>query len=82
MEVRAARRDGWQIEYQTWQGRFPQSVRLLSDAQSVNVDLTTTISQLEANAGLDPKAFTVDVPPDARPLTLEELRDSGPLQGQ
>jgi hypothetical protein len=79
-EVKAARRDGWQIEYPASQGRFPQAVRLLSDAQSVNVDLTATISQLEANTDLDAKAFTVDVPSDARPLTIEELRDSGPLQ--
>jgi outer membrane biogenesis lipoprotein LolB len=81
-EVRAARRDGWQIEYPGWQGRFPQSVRLVSDTPSVNVDLTATLSQVEANIDLESKAFSVDVPPDARPLTIEELRDSGPLRGQ
>ncbi|HLG58217.1 MAG TPA: hypothetical protein VI485_22925 [Vicinamibacterales bacterium] len=81
-EVKAARRDGWQIEYPAWQGRFPPAARLLSDAQSVNVDLTATISQLEANIDLDAKAFSVDVPSDARPLTIEELRDSGPLRSQ
>jgi outer membrane lipoprotein-sorting protein len=81
-ELRAARRDGWQIEYPAWQGRFPQSVRLLSDAQSVNVDLTATLSQLDANVDLEASTFAVNVPSDARPLTLEELRDSGPLRGQ
>ena len=81
-QLRAARRDGWQLEYPAWQGRFPQSVRLQSDAQSVNVDLTTTLSQLEANVDLEPSAFSLDVPSEARPLTLDELRESGPLRGQ
>jgi hypothetical protein len=79
-EVRAARRDGWQLEYTTGQSRFPQSVRLTSDAQKVPVDLTTGISQLEANVDLDPTAFRVDAPPAAKPLTLEELRETGPLR--
>ena len=80
--LRAARRDGWQIEYPEWSGRFPRSVRLVSSSPDVRVDLTTTIAQLETNADLDPAAFRVDVPPDARPLTLEELRQAGPLRGK
>jgi hypothetical protein len=44
--------------------------------------LTTGISQLEANVDLDAAAFRVDVPPDAKPLTLDELRQSGPLRVQ
>jgi Outer membrane lipoprotein LolB len=81
-ELRAARRDGWQLEYTMGQSRFPESVRLTSDAQQVPVDLTTGISELEANVDLDPAAFRVDVPPDAKPLTLDELRESGPLRTQ
>lgn len=81
-ELQAARRDGWQLEYTTGQGRFPQSVRLVSNAQTINVDLTATLSQLEANVDLPAAAFRVDVPPGASPLTLEELRESGPLRGQ
>ncbi len=80
-EVRAARRDGWQIEYPAWQGRFPQSVHLQSDRPGVNVDLTATISQLEANVDIDAAAFTVDVGA-ASTMTVEELRDAGPLRGQ
>jgi hypothetical protein len=79
-EVRAAQRDGWQLEYTMAQSRFPASVRLTSDSQRVPVDLTTGISQLEANIDLDPAAFPVKVPPDATPLTLDELRQSGPLR--
>jgi outer membrane biogenesis lipoprotein LolB len=79
--LRAARRDGWQIEYPEWQGRFPRSVRLESASQDVRVDLTTTISQLETNVDIDAAAFRVEAPADARPLTLDELRQAGPLRG-
>jgi outer membrane biogenesis lipoprotein LolB len=81
-EVRAARRDGWQLEYTIGQSRFPASVRLQSDPAKVPVDLVASISQLEANIVLDPAAFRVNVPADAKPLTLEELRESGPLRAK
>jgi hypothetical protein len=79
-EVRAAQRDGWQLEYTMAQSRFPASVRLTSDSHNVPVDLTSGISNLEANIDLDAAAFPVKVPPDATPLTLDELRQSGPLR--
>lgn len=77
--VRAARRGDWQIEYSHAQGPFPSSVRLRSLAQKEGVDLTAAMSQLETNVNLDPAAFTVSVPPRARPLTLAELRQNRPL---
>jgi hypothetical protein len=79
--LRAARRDSWQIEYPEWAGRFPASVRLVSSSPDVRVDVTTTISQVETNVDIDPAAFRVEVPAGARPLTLEELRQAGPLRG-
>ena len=81
-QLRAARRAGWQLEYPAWQGMFPQVVRLQSDAQAAAVDLTATISQLETNVDLDASAFTVNVPPGTSDITLDELRDAGPLRGQ
>ena len=82
-EIRAARLNGWQIEYADWHGQpFPPAVRLISNAQSVNVDVTATISQVQANTDLDASAFPVDVPTGARPITLDQLRDAGPLRGQ
>jgi hypothetical protein len=42
-------------------------------------DITLRVSQLEINSAIDAKAFEVEVPPDALPLTVEELRRSGPL---
>jgi outer membrane lipoprotein-sorting protein len=81
-QLRAAQREGWRLDYTAGQGRFPQAVRLQSDRPGAAVDLTATLSQLEANVEIDPKAFTVDVPASAQPLTLDELRDAGPLRGQ
>jgi len=77
--LRAAVRGEWRIEYAAPAGAFPQSVRLVH-AEAPVVDLTAQISQLEANVPVDPAAFAVDVPRDALPITLEELRDAGPLR--
>ena len=79
-QLRAARRAGWQIEYPVWSGRFPRTVRLVSE-EAPAVDVTAEISQLETNIDLDAAAFAVDVPRDALPITLDELRDAGPLRG-
>lgn len=76
-QLRAARRGPWQIEYREWQGRFPRAVRLVS-LQPPDADITAEIAQLETNVPLDPAAFRVNVPPDARPITLDELRAQKP----
>lgn len=81
-QLRAARLEGWQLEYPAWQGRFPQTVRLQSDRPGANVDLAATLSQIESNVDLDMEAFTVRVPDTAQSLTLDELRAAGPLRGQ
>jgi hypothetical protein len=81
-QLRAAQRQDWRIDYPAWQGRYPQTVRLQSDRPGTLVDLTATLSQLEANVAIDEKAFTVDVPANAESLTLEELRNAGPLRGE
>ena len=78
-QLRAARRPGWQIEYRAWSGTFPQSVRLQADDAALMVDLTAAMSQVETNVDLDGNAFTVNVPNDADPITLEEVRLNGPL---
>jgi len=77
--LRAATRAGWRIEYPSWSGGFPQTVRLQSTQTDVNVDLTATLSQIETNKDLEDAAFTVDIPSDADPITLDDLRASGPL---
>ena len=78
-QLRAARRSGWHIEYPMWIGVFPQSVRLESEDAALMVDLTASLSQVETTVDLDEKAFTVDLPTDAEPITLDQLRQNGPL---
>ena len=80
LQLRAARRDNWQIEYPQWQGSFPGAVRLVSTGEPA-VDITAQLAQLETNIDIDAAAFTVDVPNDTAPITLEELRQAGPLRG-
>jgi hypothetical protein len=81
-QIRAARRTGWEIEYDRWSGGFPRLVRIRSTGSpNAMVDVTADIAQLEANVKLDPAAFTVEVPSGASPITLDELREAGPLRG-
>jgi hypothetical protein len=73
-----------QIEYGEFAGAWPRRVRIVSAAptrRGVPLDLTVRVSQVETNVALEPAAFSVDVPPTADPLTLDELRRAGPLAG-
>ena len=76
--LRAARRDGWTIEYGAGPGTFPASVRLRS--MEPPVDLTAAVSQVEANQDINAAAFRVDVPSGYSSITLGELREAGPLR--
>ena len=74
----------------TWRGEYrdfssagpvnglPRTVRLAS-VGSNRFDLRMTLSQVAINETLDAAAFTVQVPAGAVPITLVELRNSGPL---
>jgi hypothetical protein len=57
-------------------------VRLQSTSPDVRVDLTATINELETNLDLEADVFSVEQRGDERPLSLEELREAGPLRGQ
>jgi hypothetical protein len=72
----AARRAGLFVEYGKPMNGLPRLIRLVSEPRA---DLTLDLAQLDLNVTLEPAAFKVDVPADARPLTLEELRKNGPL---
>lgn len=79
-QISAGRRNGWEVEYSMWQGAFPQVVHLQSaGAVAANVDMTATLTQIEVNTDLNPATFNVDIPAGTAPLSLDELRDAGPL---
>jgi hypothetical protein len=78
-QISAGRRNGWEVEYPMWQGAFPQVIHLQSAGQALNVDMTATLSQIEVNTDLTPATFSVDIPAGTAPLSLDELREAGPL---
>lgn len=65
-----------EIRYADFQSGRPSTVRIRQEAQT---DITARLSQVDLNVSIDEAAFEIDVPPDAAPLTLEELRRAGPL---
>lgn len=81
--VAGVRRASLAVEYSDYADGHPIAVHLQTAASSnvAGADLTIRISQREANVPLENAVFTVDVPKDAVPLTLEELRRAGPLGG-
>jgi hypothetical protein len=72
----AARRAGLFVEYGKPMNGLPRVIRLRSEPRA---DLTLDLAQVDLNVPLEPAAFKVDVPADARPITLEELRKNGPF---
>jgi hypothetical protein len=78
-QPQAATREGWNVQYSMWQGDFPRGV-VLRSMSGLDVELSASVSQLEANVPVDDTAFAVTVPPGTRPLTLAELREAGPLR--
>jgi hypothetical protein len=86
-ELVAATRTGsagrWRAEYGERQADVPRSIRLTSiddgGGTGKTFDLRLTLSQVEINTPLAPDAFSVRVPAEATPITLDELRASGPL---
>lgn len=79
--VAAARRGSLTVEYADYAGIRPSTVRLRTAAAPgvPPADLVLRISQVEINTALGDDVFEAQVPRDAAPLTLDELRRAGPL---
>jgi hypothetical protein len=68
------------IEYRDLGAPVPQRLRLVRRGPGASaVDLTVRISQVEVDPPLGPEVFTIEVPPDARAVTVDELRRAGPF---
>jgi outer membrane biogenesis lipoprotein LolB len=74
--------DALSIEFAGHEGVQPTRVRIwrAPTDTSVGVDARLALSQVEMNVTLPSEAFAVSVPPTATPITLEDLRSSGPLR--
>jgi outer membrane lipoprotein-sorting protein len=70
--------EGWRAEYRSFRDGLPQEIRLTS-LTPARFDLRLALTQVETNVALGPEAFQVQVPRSAQPMTLAELRASGPL---
>jgi hypothetical protein len=81
----AADYGAWRVDYSQHAGGFPRVVRVRSalDTASADrapgVDITARVEQLEINTQINPLAWSVDVPSDADPMTLDDLRSIAPL---
>ncbi len=74
----------WTVSYDEFSAGFPAIVRVWQALDPGNTgglaaELTLRVSQRETNVPIDAEAFSLRVPPDAVPMTIEELRQSGPL---
>jgi hypothetical protein len=73
----------WRAEFRDYLNGLPRSMRI-TDARPSDAgpgalfDLTLTLSQVETNVPLGAEVFRIDVPPTARPITLDELRRARP----
>ena len=73
-----AGRAEWRAEYRDFQDGVPRTIHLAAlDRQQF--DLKLALSQVDINTPLDDNVFRVQVPQGAQPITLEELRRSGPF---
>jgi hypothetical protein len=79
--LEAATREGLLVEYLEYFGAFPSLVRISSTSSTVTpLALTFRLNQVQANIDLPPSAFTLTVPAEYTPMTLEDLRVNRPLR--
>jgi hypothetical protein len=76
-----AARGDWRAEFRDFSDGLPRTIRLIS-TDSKRFDLRLALSQVETNVPLGSEAFTVMIPREATPITLDDLRSAGPLAPQ
>jgi len=72
----------WHVDYSGHQSGYPRVVRVRSAealAKADAIDITARVEQLEVNTRINPRAWEVEVPSDADPMTLDQLRSIAPL---
>ena len=70
-----------EVRYADFVGERPSTIRLRTPAADSRqrTELTIRTSQVDIDQAIPPQAFTPEIPAGAKPLTLEELRQAGPL---
>jgi outer membrane lipoprotein-sorting protein len=67
----------WRAEYREFQDGLPRSVRFAANTKG-RFDLRLVLSQVDLNTQLGSDVFLVQVPRDADPITIDELRRARP----
>ena len=71
---------GWRAEDGDFQSDLPRTVRVTSESAGPSgFDLRLALSQVETNVPLDTDVFRIQIPKSATAITLEELKQAGPL---
>jgi hypothetical protein len=80
--VGAVVRPPLEIRYEAFASAHPSRIRIrtMSDGAK-RADITLNVSDVDMNVPLEPEVFRVEVPDDAVPITLEELRRAVPHAG-
>jgi hypothetical protein len=84
-QMTAAVRGSVEVRYADFQAGLPATIRLRATPERMPgeaaslTDLTIRLSQVDINEPLGDEVFRVDVAADATPMTLEQLREAGPL---
>jgi len=68
----------WRAEFRDFANDVPRTIRIAS-VDPKGFDLTLALTQVEINAPLAADVFHPRVPADYAPLTLDDLRASGPM---
>ena len=72
----AGRYGGLEIEYPQFTGERPSQIAI----RAGNANLTVGLSQVDVNGDLPRDALVaLKIPTDVQPITIEQLRDAGPL---
>ena len=78
--VRAGQSGGISFDLTKYDRGLPHEISLRSAAgDGPAVAVTLRVTRADANPSLPAGAFTVTEPPGSTPMTLDELRDAGPL---
>jgi outer membrane lipoprotein-sorting protein len=79
----AIERPALRVDYSQVSGAQPGTIQLRDPTASASrFDLSLAMSQVEINVEIPKEAFVVKVPDDAVPMTLDDLRQAGPMRDE
>jgi hypothetical protein len=68
----------WTVDYRGHANGWPREVRVRR-REGGSVDVAARVGELETNTPIDPRAFALEIPADAVPMTLDDLGMAAPL---